>query len=143
MAINNHTIEVGGKKYDIIVNNDDPHSIHSTLSGGGTLATIYITLSPTNNCQLSSIGRFVDLLRQPYVTLEQKREILAKAWNLCSGINQVLIDIKDGYANETIEFFGKENMVIHTPYNSTNGSRMNLFIFKMKDFINKYAQPFK
>lgn len=95
-------------------------------------SAIVVIKYPTNNCQLSSL---MDAANLVYINTSVKEELFKEIYN-CTN-RQILIDIKQVDC-EQIESLFKEymDMVIKTPYISTNGSNMVLYIYKWKEDLN-------
>jgi hypothetical protein len=95
---------------------------------------IVVCKYPTENCQLSSVGRAIEII---YIKDEDKKEFFKILKKYTT--NQIIFDIKEGYI-ERFELFIKDYMdiVTKTKYNSTNGSNMNLYIYKWKKTDDLY-----
>lgn len=102
---------------------------------GRTLSLIAtVDKAPTGNCQIYSIGNAELILRY-----KNYYEIFCYIQK-CVGKNILLLDVKDYVP--VADVFGKSNIITCTPYSSTNGSSMCIYLINTKQLsqdINKYA----
>lgn len=128
---------------------------------GDRIKTIYIErlgdligeifLSPTGNCQVASINSFEPIIEGLGYTTDLKLMLnvrTSKPENIdnelinhlrvefskifyCCGKNLVLIDVH-AYITHLVKFLFKEAIILESPYTSTNGSSMVIFLIKTK-----------
>ncbi len=103
----------------------------SIINPNGVEYTIlYEHDNPTCNCQFGSIGNFAPLL---YLNTprENKIAILRQLWEFKRNkTDMMMVDISQGYEKNFDELIPKENIVFKTKYDSTNGSKMMIIMFK-------------
>lgn len=97
-----------------------------TITGNNTLKWGYyegsFNVSPFGNCQMFTLGSFYTFLQY------SKKDCISKLKDirtLATGKRILLVDMQNMYMKKMKEYFGKAIMNIF-PYNSTNGSLMNL-----------------
>lgn len=88
-----------------------------------------VTIHPTDNCQFASIGQAsvilnsssaVDILKDIYAIVQKP---------------MFMFDLKGSYISKLKELFPKSDIVMESPYISTNGSNMTLFLVKTSILI--------
>ena len=91
----------------------------------GRLTPVRYYTAPTGNCQLGSITYVNKILET-----ENPEEVLKEVLSYSSQL--ILVDVKQGISTKTRELFSKLSYsVFHNHlYESTNGSAMELIIFK-------------
>jgi hypothetical protein len=100
---------------------------------GGRITKDYgyfsIYMSPTGNCQLKSIAYMNMLLQIP--ERKQVMEEILKTYK----DTMFLIDIISEDENNLMKLIKSNNIIIKTPYKSTRGTNMILFLIKMNDCL--------
>jgi hypothetical protein len=116
--------ELGVKLYT----NDAAQFIQDKCFEMTNRGNIYFTVMPTSNCQLAAVGSFYTLLSHP-----KKLEVFKLLASLL-GQNVMLIDIQLTYAARVDELVteAKTPVILRTPYLSTNGSNMVMFLVDIR-----------
>lgn len=92
---------------------------------------------PTGNCQLYSLYNAKVILQLPIA--ERKAEFY-KIWKAFQMRSLVLIDIQVSYESKVEEIFPKQNILVKSNYNSSNGSSMMLYLINQRNLIEKWKQ---
>lgn len=108
------------------------------FGGSRTNSYGWLSTSPTANCQLFSLAQANNFFANVKgVDLIKTLQLIGKT----AGAKQImLIDVNQSYFNKVEELFKPENVIIKTPYLSTNGSNMCIYLLRMK-FIYDYKDP--
>lgn len=92
--------------------------------------SIKVTESPTNNCQLSTIGPFNSLLA--YFNKKEILEILQEIHFAHMNLTKMLfIDVVSGNSNRTKDVFGK-GIYKELSYVNTRGTDMVIYLVKLE-----------
>lgn len=136
METNNKEKEVAPKKVEvkkepieIVLITDAPYTDNYKVTVkdiNGYKHNVYIFRYPTNNCQLSTIGQATSLLSVvENRTHDTMIELRRKSNTL------VLIDIRSEYKERMLKLLAPYmTIVTETPYHSSNGSNMILYIMR-------------
>lgn len=112
-----------GQSLQISVRNPGTSNFYP-VNGG----TLYAT--PTNNCQLASVASFNGTLSM--VNSQEGLIHVLKCFSQCAGKRILLLDLKTGERDKLKRLLQGTNMIIaETPYTSTNGSSMTIFLIKV------------
>lgn len=93
--------------------------------GLGEAVFCYITSAPTGNCQWGSVCYANNILNQ-----SNAREIFKKINDHCVGKPMLLLDVNRSYSPYVEKIFTEKDIVVKTPYDSTNSSKMVLYLVK-------------
>lgn len=88
---------------------------------------VSVDYSPTGNCQFYTISDFCCLLMGHNETLFAPAMVEIQKKMLKP---MLLIDLNDGYVSALKKHFTDEDFLLMAPYESTNKSRMTLFLIK-------------
>ena len=86
--------------------------------------------NPTSNCQLSLIGLACRLIE---LKNDCMMEVLGDFANLMRKC-MILVDVNSSVATQFLDIF-KDKVRLNSPYNSTNGSHMNILLIDVREFI--------
>lgn len=94
--------------------------------------SIYVTgdYNPTANCQLALLSSAYRLLE---INLESMKQIMQEFAKLMNK-NIILIDVNHIYSIRFVEIFGSQ-IILNSPYNSTNGSNMNIMLINVQNLL--------
>lgn len=106
-------------------------AIKYTYSGYDKNLLVYY--GPTGNCQWLSIRSFEDLLR---CTNEEMTVLLQTVFK-DHGKPLFLVDVLDQWVEELKNRFTEDEILMTSPYISTNGSKLTMFLIKSEKFKTK------
>lgn len=89
-----------------------------------------VTPGATGNCQISVVA-YANYIFQNSSNIKKQ---FAELYNC--GRRMLLIDLNQKYVNELIKYLGKY-IISRTPYNSTNGSEMEIFLVNVEKLYNE------
>lgn len=84
--------------------------------------------SPTNNCQLSIVESFATILDRH--SNDETIFYITCLIQATLGRKIILLDVNDRYNERITKIFGKDNIIMYSPYKSTNGSNMCIMLLK-------------
>lgn len=99
-------------------------------TGYGYGSWFYITLSPTGNCQLSSASNFCNIMS--FLDKYKIRDLFIKIRRSNFYTKRILLlDLNRKHAIKVVEWLAPGCILGNMPYNSTNGSEMNIILLKL------------
>jgi len=125
----------------MIQENKDPREINDfeiTLSNGGLKIStgngygswFFIDQGPTGNCQLSSAVNFCNIMN--FLDKYKIRDLFIKIRRSHFYTKRILLlDLNRKHAIKVIEWLAPGCVIGNMPYNSTNGSEMNIILLKL------------
>lgn len=112
-----------GQSLNISIKKPDDKNYYPMVGG-----TFYS--SPTNNCQLASVASFNGTLS--IVNSQEGLIHVLKCFSQCVGKRILLLDLKTAERDKLKRLLEGTSMIIaETPYTSTNGSHMTIFLIKV------------
>lgn len=97
-----------------------------TSTGTGFQVTKY----PTDNCQFASIGSSINILQS-----SDALSILKDMYIILENRPMFMYDLKNNQISLLKKLFSEKDIVLETPYVSTNGTDMTLFLIKNTIFM--------
>ncbi len=95
----------------------------------------FIINCPTNNCQLNSITSAENILVYSSANfLNAKIAFSHVAQQI--GRPLLLFDVKSDLVHHIRDIFGTENIILNSPYNSSNSSEMSIVIVDIRPLAN-------
>ncbi len=95
----------------------------------------FICKSPTSNCQLCSFGSMNAVIEYSYRqggSIEDCLAVMRECFRLCGWTPLlILIDVRQNLCPDVEAIFTNANVVLKSPYTSSNRSQMCLYLVKM------------
>lgn len=103
-----------------------------------TYSTIYLSIGPTQNCQLMSLGSFQQaLLLEGNKFKYDIKEIFRYIYNNIVAKKLIILDLKEGSYRNLFDTWCEENdvLIMRERYKSTNNSNMCLYLINIQKIL--------